>query len=182
MGRAGPRAGARATAASPIYRRSANGAARSDVPTELVAITRATYDPGRRLRAARRRVVPGERLRPRLQARRRQLRDDGAVLRLDLERDARRRARARSRPSARARRSAPSAPTACSRPGTAARRSDWRLWSSVAVTRQRHVPSASNADQVKRYVPGSREPESTGRAVPSGATSSAVTVDGRTTV
>ena len=59
---------------------------------------------------------------------------------------------------------------------------DWRFWSSVADTRQCQVPSTSNAVQAKRYVPGWRGPESIGRVEPSGATSSAVTVEGRTTV
>jgi len=43
------------------------------------------------------------------------------------------------------------------------------------------LPSASKVVHEKRYVPASRVPESTGRALPSGATSSAFTVDGRTT-
>ena len=73
------------------YRRNVNAAASSDIPTGLVAIDPRDIRPGRRLRAARRRVVPCQRLRPGLAGSPAgSFATTAAVLRLDLQHHARR--------------------------------------------------------------------------------------------
>ena len=56
-------------------------------------------------------------------------------------------------------------------------------WSSVALTVSWYRPSGSPAPgHWKVYVPGSRRPESSGRATPSGPSTAALIVEGRTTL